>query len=209
MATKNNSSVSTAGWPGAFGVYKNSKRAVMLNIGAVLLLLLTSILVSVLTSGYDSVLVQVLVYIFSTFVGAALTLVYLGGARGQKLSIGEALNKALPLVLPVFLLEVLVLVSVAASLLALIIPFFFVMPRLVLASYFLIDQKMGVLEAYKASWNASKGHAGKVWGIIGVTILYSLIAITIIGIPLAIYLLLMYSAAMALLYLHVSKQPSL
>jgi uncharacterized membrane protein len=106
-------------------------------------------------------------------------------------------------------LFILIALSIVASAVLFIIPVFFVLPRLALAYYFLIDKHMGVIEAYKASWHATKGNAGKVWGIIGATILMALLMITIIGIPFSIYFLIMYSAVFAVLYEFLGKtQPT-
>lgn len=66
----------------------------------------------------------------------------------------------------------------------------------------------GVLDAYKASWAATRGHAMKVWGIAGVNCLMLLPVITIIGIPVSLYLLFMYSAANAVLYAYPLKHPT-
>jgi predicted lipid-binding transport protein (Tim44 family) len=70
----------------------------------------------------------------------------------------------------------------------------------------MIDKDMGVLEAYKASWHATKGHLGKLWGILGVGLLMALPAVTIIGIVATVYLFFMYSAVGALFYLHLRAQ---
>ena len=66
-------------------------------------------------------------------------------------------------------------------------------------NYFLIDQNLGAVDAVKASWNNTKGHAGKVWGITLLSIGMAILIIVLIG----VYFLLMYSAAMALLYTYV------
>ena len=139
-------------------------------------------------------------YLADSLFAAAFALTYLAGIREETLSTGQALNKAVSFWLKMIGLNVLVILSVVGSILLLIIPFFFVLPRLVLANYFLVDQNMGVVDAYKASWATTKGHAGNVWRIIGATILMALAAVTIIGIPFAIYWLIMYSASFAILY---------
>jgi hypothetical protein len=105
-------------------------------------------------------------------------------------------------------LTILITLSLIVSFLLLVIPFFFVLPRLTLAEYFLVDKNMGVIEAYKASWNATKGHSLKVWGIYGAGILMALLCVTVIGIPVAFYLLIMYSAAFAVLYEFLNRSPA-
>ncbi len=192
-------------WPGAFGAYKYSKSAVRLNIGTLIIIWLAVAIVNGLSEkvfGQAGSLVSLLVSGLAT---AAYVLTFIAGVRGQKLSIGDALSKALPLWLKMIGLLIVIGVSLFVSFLLLVIPFFIVLPRLSLAHYFLVDKNLGVMEAYKASWAATKGYSGKVWGIIGATILMALLMITIIGIPFSIYFLIMYSGAYAVLYEFLNK----
>lgn len=192
-------------WPGAFGAYKYSKAAVMTNIGTLIIIwLLVAIIdgISQKALGNASGLVSLLIAGLAT---AAYVLTFVAGVRGQKLSIGDAFSKALPLWLKMTGLLIIVGLSLALSFLLFVIPFFFVLPRLSLAHYFLADKNMGIMDAYKASWDATKGSAGKVWGIIGATILMALLMITIIGIPFSIYFLIMYSGAYAVFYEFLNK----
>ena len=198
-----------ASWPGAFGLFKHSKKAVKQNLGTLVVIWLLSILVSIILDTALKRPGSAASYVMDSLATAAFALTYLAGIRGETISTGEALNKALPFWLKMIGLNILVVLSVIGSILLLVIPFFFVLPRLVLANYFLVDQNMGIIDAYKASWAATKGHAGNVWGIIGVTILMALAAVTIIGIPFAIYWLVMYSASFAILYEFLRKsQPA-
>lgn len=95
---------------------------------------------------------------------------------------------------------------IVASAALFIIPVFFIAPRLVLAQYFIVDKNMGPVESIRASWNATKGNVGKVYGIFGATLVMSLLMLTIIGIPFALYFLLMYSAAYPLLYVWAMRR---
>ncbi len=194
-----------ASWPGAFGVYKFSKKAVQLNLGTIILLWIIYIAVD---GGFNLILKNsgsLLGLVFGSLITAALSLTFLAGIRGQRLEIGEALSKALAFWLKMIGLTLLVTITVIISLLLLIIPFFFVFPRLTLSYYYLVDKQMGVVDAYKASWDATQGHVGKVYGIVGATLLMVLLAITIIGIPFSIYFLIMYSAVTAVLYEFINK----
>ncbi|HYH36447.1 MAG TPA: hypothetical protein VD706_03030 [Candidatus Saccharimonadales bacterium] len=197
-------------WPGAFGAYKHSKPAVKLNLVTLVVLWLVTILAgglaeSVFQNGGSS-LINLIV---GALTSAALALTFIAGVRGQRLAIGEAFSKAFPFWLRAIGLDILVGLSLLASLLLLVIPFFFVFPRLILATYFLVDKNLGVIDAYKASWNATKGNTGKIWGIIGVHFLIVLLMITIIGIPFAIYFFIMYSGVFGVLYEFLNKaQPA-
>ncbi len=196
-------------WPGAFGVYKYSKQAIKINLGTVIILLILSSLIG----GFGAWkklhgagnLISLLVN--SLLIGS-LALTTLAGVRGQHRGIGEALSKGASFWLKLIGLTILVYASYFLSALLLIVPLFFVLPRLTLANYFLVDKNLGVIEAYKASWQATKGHALKAWGIIGVTLLIAILMITIIGIPFSIYFYIMYSAAFAVFYEVLNRQQS-
>lgn len=77
-----------------------------------------------------------------------------------------------------------------------------------LAQYFLIEGKLGIVDSLSASWNATKGNVGKVWGIFGVSLLFGLLFLTFIGIPFAIYFIVMYQAAFAVLYMYLKQSPT-
>jgi hypothetical protein len=192
-------------WPGGFGAYKFSKQAVKLNLSAIVILWIVNALIG---GGSQAVLKRsggLASLVLGALFTAALTLVYIASVRGQKLEVGEALSRAVPFWLKMIGLNLLIVVSLIVSILLLVVPFFFVLPRLVLAPYYLVDKNLGVMDAYKASWNGVKGHAMQAWGIIAM----ALLMVTIIGIPFAIYFLIMYSAALALFYEFLNKhQPA-
>lgn len=187
-------------WPGAFGVYKFSKQAVRLNIGPIIGWWL---IIGVASSALESALKrpgQLVSYIIASLGTAIVVNLYIAGVRRQKVGFSAAFTKGLQLWLKMFLLGLIVVLSLVLSAVLLLIPLFFVAPRLALANYFLVDSNMGVVEAYKASWHATKGNVGKIYGIFGATLAMALLALTIIGIPFAIYFLVMYSAAYAVLF---------
>lgn len=198
-----------ATWPGAFGVYKHSKQAVMGNLSTLVVLWLLSVIFDVTFNVVlpRSIITLVVANIVYPFLTVATVLALLASVRGQKASVGDALSKSLSLWLKSFATGLLVGLLLLASLVALLIPFFFILPRVVLAFYFLADKDMGPVQAVQASWDSTKGHSARVWGIIGVNILMVLLMVTIIGIPFALYFLLMYSAAMAVLYEFLGKNP--
>jgi hypothetical protein len=195
-------------WPGATGLYKYSKQVVKVNLRTVVTIWLLDLLISSIIGWKFSFIGHVIALIIGSLATAAYTFTYLASLRGEKMSIGQALSSALPVWLKMIGLTILIAVSIIVSVLLLIVPFFFVLPRLTLSPYFLIDKKMGVLEAYKASWHATKGNVGKVWGIILLTIAMALLFITIIGIPFSIYFLIMYNAAFVVLYKFLEKAPT-
>jgi len=135
-----------------------------------------------------------------------LVFIWLAGTQGKVKTVQDSLKDTYPVFIKYLVLQILVGLLIGASLLLLIIPFFFVYPRLALAQYYLIDKKMGIMDAINASWNNTKGYSVKVWTVTLAAISMALLALTIIGIPFAIYFLVMYSAAMAVLYKHIEAK---
>jgi hypothetical protein len=205
-------------WPGAFGLFKHSRTAVKNNLGLIIGLFAVYLLVSIIvenltgkslskTSEFASI-IQLLNTVLNLIMGGVASIVsvdvILSSIDGKKLKFSEAFRKVTPMMtLKMIGLSVLTGLALLASFLLLVVPFFFVLPRLVLAPYFMVDQKLGMVESLKTSWEKTKGHSGKAWGIIGVTILMSLLIIVLVG----IYFLIMYAAAMGLLYYYVLGKP--
>jgi len=202
-------------WPGAFGIYKTSKEAVMVNLKTIILLyviyfgftIFLSILFEILKlpEGFEVFLSQVGSTLLGVLATGASTALWLAGFKKQKMTVSESINVGVEYFLPILLVSILVGLATVGSLLLFIIPAFFIVPRLVLVSYLVIDKDMSPIDAFKASWDMSKGHVGKVYGILGANIAMALLMITIIGIPFAIYFLFMYSAATAVLYTYISS----
>lgn len=195
-------------WPGAFGVYKYSRPAVLLNFWplfvfwAISFVLGSGLQFQLNNSGGD--LVALLI---SSFASIGYTVAYIDGVRRKKTDIGAAFGKSVDLWLKMIGLTLMIGIVLLVSFLLLIVPFFIVAPRLVLANYFLVDKNMSIPEAFNASWAATKGHVAKIYGVIGANIVMLLLAFTIIGIPFSIYFLIMYSAAFAVFYEYLRKSP--
>ena len=194
-------------WPGAFGIYKHSKQAVKLNLTPLVLVFFISFVINIFLGAIfkNRALLNLFSLIVSAFVAAATVIIYLADVRGQQISLQKALSDAVPFWLKTIGLEIVIGFILIVSFLLLIIPFFIVFPRLLLANYFLIDKKMDVIAAIKASWHTTKNHSGKVLGIVGANLAMALLFLTIIGIPFAIYFLVMYSAAFPILYVFLGN----
>ena len=194
-------------WPGAFGIYKTSRDAIRKNFW---LLAAVWVVVFGASIGTSSLRLGLLGSLLSAAVNITASVMMvrlmLAGVDGKQLSADDLFRADLPkLALKMFGLQLLVGLVTVVSLLLFIVPFFFVVPRLSLAQYYLVDKDMGIGEAYWASWNNTKGNVGKVWGIIGLGLLIALIMLSIIGIPFGIYFAIMYSAAFAVLYRFICK----
>lgn len=197
-------------WPGAFGIYKASKAAVRLNLVPLVLMFLITLAVSILTDvlfkGDYQIIGDIISFIVSSLISVATIIALVAGVRSEKVGLGDTLKRSVPYWLPMIGISILTAVIFTVSLVLLIVPFFFVLPRLALATYYLVDKKLGIIESLKASWDETKGHALKFYGIIGANLAMFLLVFTLIGIPFAIYFLIMYSAATAVLYEYVRKQ---
>ena len=202
-----------ATWPGAFGVYKHSKKSVMLNLLPLLAIFFASYLASFAIGiifniipriGYS--LGQIVSEVVAIFFTIAIYKTLLSSVKGKTVDPVETVKLSPPYFVKVFLASLLVGLIAVASFIAFIIPFFFIAPRLINVTYYIVDKDFGVMDALKASWNSTDKNVGKVYGIIGAYIAYSLLFITIIGIPFAIYFLVMYSAAPTIFYEYTSER---
>jgi hypothetical protein len=201
-------------WPGAFGIYKYSKHTVAQNLNTILVILLISLGINIFGSvlgGNDMnslqyIISSLIVSLLSVVISIALIVVYIAGLKNEKVSISEALQGISTYIVNYIVASILIGIASLVSFILFVIPAFFVIPRLVFAPYLVIDKKMDALDAVKASWDMSKGHVAKIYGITGATIAMALLSLTIIGIPFSIYFLIMYSAALAVLYGYISNK---
>lgn len=153
-------------------------------------------------------IMQLLSFVVSFMLSTVTTVVELRSVDKRKLGLGQAFNEAQPYYVQYLLLMVILGVVTMASAAALVVPFFIIVPRLILAPYILISENVGAVDALRKSWAMTSGHVGKVWGMFGYGLLLGLLCVTLIGIPFAIYLGVMYSAAVAILYNWLRRQAS-
>lgn len=190
-------------WPGAWGIYSHSKRAVMLNIVPVILLFLISLFSGVL--GLIPIFGEIASTVIGVLASVALALVLFAGVNGDQMSLGESIKISLSWRSFKYFINTILLVFIAiGSLLLFIIPFFFIFPRVALAPYFVALDNLGPVEAISASWNATKGHIGKIYGLVGVTIVFGLLCLILIG----IYFTIMYAAAFVILFAFIKRGSS-
>jgi hypothetical protein len=102
--------------------------------------------------------------------------------------------------------EILSGMLILASLIAFIVPFFFVFPRLIFAPYLLVDQNCGVADAIDRSWKLTKGHYGVIYSLLFLGLVLGLAnIIPIIGPVLGFALTMLYSVAGPMRYLELKK----
>ena len=203
-------------WPGTFETYKLVKPYIQpamwnfvsaFGIG-IILSLISEIIFGVIFK--NSILTTIVDNIATIFIGsyiqAVLIYMYFEYLNKKELSLSEALIAGYQKLIKMTGVILVMDIVLVASFILLIIPFFFILPRVYLAPYFLIYGDCKVNEALAASWHSTKNNIKKVYGIIGLDLLIALLFITIIGIPFAIYFGLINSGSFALLTIYLSQQ---
>ncbi len=189
-------------WSSPFDLFKYSKAIVQLNLSTVIILLVGYILIELILRIALKNIGILISYLIDPIVVGGLTYAYLQGSKGKRVELDEALNVGVKNWLNFLILGILLAVICIVSLVLLIVPFLFVLPRVVLSPYYLLDKGLSPIDAIKASWEGTKGHAWDVWGIFLVTILFGLLMLVIVG----IYFYVLYSAALCVLYRILTKK---
>lgn len=179
--------------PGAFKLFKPSVRAVSNNLpaylwlsGVPLVIVLAAQIVQFFSGSTGKfsapyLLLAAVGGILSLVVAPALILLQLRSVRKQPAAAAELFQEGLKHLWRLVGLGIVISLGLLVSFLALIVPFFFVLPRVVLAPYFLIDQNFGVFDALRASNEAYKRRHG-IYGILGVSFLFGIVtAVPIVG----------------------------
>lgn len=188
-------------WPGAFGIFKRAAAATKVNLMTILLFNLITLVFSGADRNKGGALTFV-GFLVSIWASISLVSLYLASVRGERQSFGDAAKVGIKRYVDGFIASVLTVILLVLSVVALIVPFFFVLPRLQLVMYYVVDKGMGPIEAIQASWADTKGYSAKVWGALGVSILFGVLCLVIVG----IYMLFMYQTVFALLYLYIGSK---
>lgn len=225
---------SNSHYPGAFALFKPSKDAIIRSWKSLALTFVLSIGISIvigiiigllfgnntpaMTTPTDFTTLQelslaknvnsLLSNLASIFLIAMSSLIVLSSVRGKVVEFSDALSYATKHYVRFLLANILAGLAIIGGLLLFIIPGIIIAVRLSLLNYVLLDnEKLGAVDAFKKSWELTKGHSGKIWGIIGVNFLMILPIFTIIGIPVSIVLIVLYAAASAILYTYLIGKP--
>jgi hypothetical protein len=220
-AEKANREAPATGLPSAFDLFKPSVRVLQNNLAGFLVLLGVPAILMLIGQGSslwsppqpgdglfpDGPLAMFfgIGWILSILMTPALILLQLRGTRKEALTWQDAFSRGLKFVPRIFGLAILTTVILSASLAVFIIPFFLVLPRIIMASYYLVDQNLGIIEALKTSWNNYKAFKG-IWGVLGVIILLCIPSfLPVIGWLIGIVLTLLYSVAPAIRYEQIKR----
>lgn len=212
-------SESSGGLPSAFDLFTPSVNVIKNNLVAFLILAAVPLILMligqgphVFKGGADSGffntsnsnpfldLVSTVGLIATLLAAPGIIVLQLKGVRKQAITWSEAFKEGLRHFWRLLGLILMLALILTVSLLLLIVPFFLVLPRVFLSPYFLIDKKLGVMDAIKASNEAYKAHKGS-WGVIGVYVLLNLAGIIpVIGNVAANILSFLYGPAPAIRY---------
>lgn len=194
----------------SFNLLKPSAKALYLNIGTFLGLFAITLVFNIFSNFSESgsstkTFFDILGFIASVIIAPAFVIAQLQSAKGKQVEIADVIKKGLPLIIRVFLLQLVTLFIVIGGLILLIVPGVFAAQRLLLAQYFLVDQDLSVDDAIKQSFEKTSKFSGPVWGIVGVNLIYLLLIFTIFLIPVSIGLIIAYMIAPAIRYFEIQK----
>lgn len=214
-ASTSTTTATVSNYPGAFGLFKPSSQAIRLAFVPLLLIYVILFAIGIvigLFSGNNKDLADSLGSILN-IVSQVITIpmfsfIILYAVRGTRKELRESFDYATQNILRFFIANLLAALAVIGGLILLIIPGILIAMKFSMTNYILVDNpKMSGTEALSRSWDMTKGHMGKIFGIIGVSILMLLPVITIVGIIATVILLVLYAAAMPVLYNYlVGKQ---
>ena len=127
-------------------------------------------------------------------------------AQGKKTSMGELWDFARDNTFRMVGLGIVISVVVLAGIVAFIVPGIIFIRRYVLAPYVMADKQTGIFESMKISADLSKPFSLAIWGVIGVSLLISLISVfgELAAIVSAVMSVL-YSVAPALRYTELKR----
>jgi uncharacterized membrane protein len=204
MTTQGNVAAATATLkPGVISAYGHGWNKLWPQFG--ILLLIWIILAAISAGGGYIPYVGFLVGLFlSGPLNYGVNYAYLKATRGEKAEVQDMFT-VFNQYWNVFLANLLVMIIVIVGFILLIVPGIYLSCKLAIVSYLVVDKKMQVTDALKASWNMTNGHGWKVF-LIGLLAIPIFIAGAIcLGVGIIISMM-WFSMAMASLYHAVSLE---
>ena len=192
-AQPNNVGVEAApavGWIGAFEAFKVGFRALPKYPQFVALYIVVNIISTFITKHNPKSL-------FGELVAIAITLLLIVAFTKYNLAVADSRVESLPRLLATSAQEyfrvlgalVLVFGLTVLSFIGLLIPLIWVIPWTAFVLYVIIESHVGPLQALRASKQVGGKHKSEVWGIIGVSFLYILLAGILTNVPVIGWLL--------------------
>jgi len=169
-------------WPGAFKALEAAYKQIAKNpepmwffVGVYTVVTAASMLAQGVSTtaekGYQPYADAIVLIFIVPLINYALAII-----AGKSMTIGEFMQFSFRKLLWLLVLSVLVAFIIFGSILLFILPVIWTLAWFTCASYVLVDRDLSPIAALKESKRISKDHKGKVWGIIGVTILVSIVA---------------------------------
>lgn len=156
------------------------------------------------------ILLVFLATIWALFSTPAFVYLQVKAVQGEEPSIMECYRRGIRYLLPLIGLYILVVILLVMGFIAFIIPAFFLIRGLLLTPYYIIDQNLGPVQAIKQSYRDSRSVSLYIWGIIGVSAVFSLLGsivgiIPIVGSILSLAIGYIYIFSQPMRYLEVAK----
>lgn len=204
----------SSGYPGAFGLFKPSSQAIRLAFVPLLLiyviLFAIGIIVGLFSGGNESIanaLSSILNIVTQIITIPMFSFILVYAVRGTRKELRESFEYATQNIVRFLIANLLAGLAIIGGLILLIIPGILIAMKFSMVNYILVDNpKMSGTEALSKSWDMTKGQMGKIFGIIGVSLLMLIPVVTIIGIIATIILLVLYAAATTVLYNYLVTQ---
>jgi hypothetical protein len=193
QAPQFDTSIAPSEWPGAFAGFKQVRPTVKTVWLSVFLIyfsygIIYSIIATIIVSiSKNTIINNLLSLVVGTLEAGTLLSIYYAVLRHEDTSASVAFKNATSKFLSLLVVNIAVYFICFLSFIALIVPFFFIAPRVMFAPYLVIGEGLDIGDSISKSWSMTKGHLGKIYGLWGLMILIGLLLLTVIGIPFAVY----------------------
>jgi Membrane domain of glycerophosphoryl diester phosphodiesterase len=107
-----------------------------------------------------------------------------GAYLGERAGVGDSLRYALGRVVPMIVAYIVLVIILALSFIALIIPFFFMAVRLSMTFPALVCEKAGPLRAIGRSWELTRGNWWRVFGTLAIIVILMIVITLALGLVL-------------------------
>ena len=178
-----------AEWPGASKIVQISYQQIMKNpapmwffVGVYTAITATSMLlqgsVSVFDKEYRSYADAIVLLFTLPLINYAFAVF-----SGKQMTINEFMQFSVKKLLLLIVTSLIIILITLGSILLLIVPAIWTIAWFVQAPYAMIDKNLNPIEALKESKRISKNHKGKVWGVIGISLVISLASSVVSVVP--------------------------
>lgn len=176
-------------WEGAFNAFEQAYKSILGNPKPALFFVAVYATINIVSmilqgkttysqDGYETYADIIMLVFIVPLTAYALAL-----ASGKSLSVSEFMDIRFKKLVSVIFASILVVLAVLGSLLLFIIPAIWTIAWFAFAALAVVDKDLMPLESLRESKRLAQNHKGKVWGLIGVSILVSIAASVVAIIP--------------------------